>query len=66
MGSFAQWEQSANYNARITCGEEARMDVYTRTVINEPIPAELADPTHVLPLLPKIAENTALRAFLRT
>ena len=60
MGRFAQWQQSANDNARITCGEEARMDVYTRTGTNEPIPAELADPTHVIPLLPKIAENMFL------
>ena len=30
MGRFAQWQQSANDNARIACGE-ARMHVYTRT-----------------------------------
>ena len=42
------------------------MDVYTRTVINESIPAEVADPTRVIPLLPKIAAKIALCVFLRT
>jgi len=36
------------------------------TGIYEPIPAELAAPTHVIAFLPKIAENLASRAFLHS
>ena len=76
MGRPVRWQRSASDSAADplcrrahvqTCevGKGLRARVKARTGINEPVPAKLAAPAHVVPLLPEIAEDLASRALLR-